>query len=103
MDDCQRLSKELGDELDMRDIFNSRYILEVSSPGLSRYLRTQEHFLGAVGEKVKIHYKNDKENVKTIKGELKSADKSSISVKVNDSESIEILYEQIEKARTVFT
>jgi ribosome maturation factor RimP len=102
LDDCQRVSKRLGEELDMRDIFNARYVLEVSSPGLSRYLRNPQHFLDAIGETVKIRYLDNEENLKTVKGVLNATDENSISVKVNNEKSIKILYVQIEKARTVF-
>lgn len=100
--DCQRVSQEIEDELDMRDIFDSRYVLEVSSPGLSRNLNTLQHFIDAVDELVKVKYLNNKNKIETVKGILASADECSISIKLDEKKNINLFYEQIKNARTVF-
>jgi len=102
LDDCQAVSQEIGDELDMRDIFDSRYVLEVSSPGLSRNLRTPQHFIDAVDELVKVKYLNNKDEIETVKGILASADEFSISIKLDEKKNINLFYEQVKNARTVF-
>ncbi len=42
--ECARLNKEIGSILDAGDILQARYILEVSSPGLDRPLKTRSDF-----------------------------------------------------------
>jgi len=42
IDHCARLSRQLGDVLDVKDIVPHPYILEVSSPGLNRILRKEK-------------------------------------------------------------
>jgi ribosome maturation factor RimP len=54
LDDCARVSRELGDVMDARDLIAHSYVLEVSSPGLNRPLRKERHFLGVVGKKIKV-------------------------------------------------
>jgi ribosome maturation factor RimP len=44
LEDCHRLSLELGQMLDTEEIIPASYILEVSSPGLDRPLRTARDF-----------------------------------------------------------
>jgi ribosome maturation factor RimP len=44
LDDCRRLSSEIGQVLDAEDLIPSAYVLEVSSPGLDRPLRTSQDF-----------------------------------------------------------
>src|SRR6266851_2807642 len=44
--DCQRLSHEAGDVLDVSGLIPESYDLEVSSPGLDRELRTDREFAG---------------------------------------------------------
>ena len=44
LDDCRRLSFEIGQVLDAEDLIPSAYVLEVSSPGLDRPLRTVQDF-----------------------------------------------------------
>jgi ribosome maturation factor RimP len=53
IDDCQRLSRELGDVLDVSRVIPESYDLEVSSPGLDRRLRTDREFRWARGKKVR--------------------------------------------------
>lgn len=44
LDDCQRLSLEIGQVLDAEELIPASYVLEVSSPGLDRPLRTPRDF-----------------------------------------------------------
>ncbi|MBN1106889.1 MAG: ribosome maturation factor RimP [Deltaproteobacteria bacterium] len=53
LDDCARVSRELGDVMDARDLIAHSYVLEVSSPGWNRPLRKEQHFLRVVGKKIK--------------------------------------------------
>jgi len=54
LDDCAGVSRELGDVMDARDPITHSYVLEVSSPGLDRPLRKEQHFLRVVGKKIKV-------------------------------------------------
>jgi ribosome maturation factor RimP len=44
LEDCRRLSLEIGQVLDADDVISTSYVLEVSSPGLDRPLRTARDF-----------------------------------------------------------
>jgi len=54
VDDCARLNNELGELLDKEDFIKEHYLLEISSPGLDRKLKTDNDFTWAVGKRVKI-------------------------------------------------
>lgn len=54
IDDCARVSGEIGDLIDIKDIIPHEYVLEVSSPGLDRPLKKEKHFHEAVGKKIKV-------------------------------------------------
>jgi ribosome maturation factor RimP len=56
LDDCANVSNQLGDLFDIREVINSAYMLEVSSPGFDRPLSRDQDFL---------KYKNSKVNIKT--------------------------------------
>lgn len=99
--DCQNISGKLSDELDMRDVFDSQYTLEVSSPGLSRKLTKFKHFVGAVGEVVSIKYLNGDDNLKNVKGKLKSANEDILLV-CDRNKDVKINYQKIKKATTIF-
>ena len=54
LDKCAEISRMISPILDVDEPMNGEYILEVSSPGIERKLRTKEHFKASVGEKVKV-------------------------------------------------
>ncbi len=54
LDECARLSRGIADVLDTHDPIDGRYILEVSSPGLDRPLRSDRDYERAVGRTVKF-------------------------------------------------
>jgi ribosome maturation factor RimP len=51
--DLERVSREMGDVLDVSDLIPERYDLEVSSPGLDRQLRKDREFHWARGKRVR--------------------------------------------------
>jgi ribosome maturation factor RimP len=51
--DCERVSREVGDLLDVAGLIDEAYDLEVSSPGLERQLRTDREFRWALGKRVR--------------------------------------------------
>src|SRR5262245_2636912 len=54
IDDCARVSEELGTILDVEDVLAESYTLEVSSPGLDRPLRGAEDYRRFAGRAAKI-------------------------------------------------
>lgn len=51
--DCERVSREVGDLLDVAGVIEESYDLEVSSPGLDRLLRTEREYRWALGKRVR--------------------------------------------------
>jgi ribosome maturation factor RimP len=51
--DLERVSRQVGDVLDVSDLIPVRYDLEVSSPGLDRPLRSDREFRWALGKRVR--------------------------------------------------
>lgn len=70
LDDCSRLSEQLGDVIDVKDIIPQRYILEVSSPGVNRVLKKEKDFLRYRGEIIKITLSEPLEERKHFLGTL---------------------------------
>ena len=52
--ECGKLNKYIGELLDGDAIFEGKYSLEVSSPGIDRPLDTEKDFLRARGRRVKF-------------------------------------------------
>ena len=54
IDDCELVSRALSDRLDEEDFIDEAYVLEVSSPGLTRPLRKPKDFERNIGKPVDI-------------------------------------------------
>jgi|DEB0MinimDraft_6_1074348.scaffolds.fasta_scaffold198849_2 ribosome maturation factor RimP len=65
-----------------------QYHLEVSTPGLERFLITDAHFMGALGQLVRLTHKEGTKT-KTVKGTLVSYNDSALELKMK-TESITI-------------
>ena len=84
--------------LDEHDpIPDDHYLLEVSSPGLERTLRTPDHFARALGETVSIKLHASVEGERRHQGLLEAADADGVTIGGR-----RFAYDDIEKARTVF-
>ena len=54
IDDCSNVSRELSVILDVHDVIDGSYNLEVSSPGLTRQLKKPGDFTKNIGKKLKL-------------------------------------------------
>jgi ribosome maturation factor RimP len=54
VDDCARVSRALEARLDAGDLVPQRYVLEVSSPGVERPLRTANDWRRFVGRRARV-------------------------------------------------
>lgn len=90
LDDCAALSRELGTVLEVEDVIQAAYRLEVSSPGLDRPLKTQKDYERFVGSlvKIKTYEKLDPDQRgherKTFVGKLLGFENGLISLEQND-------------------
>ncbi len=66
-----RTSRNVGMLLEEADLIGGQYVIEVSSPGIRRPLRTAEHFAAAVGEKVDLKVAG-KNRATRVRGLLKA-------------------------------
>jgi ribosome maturation factor RimP len=63
LDECAQLSREISQVLDEKDIIGSGYMLEVSSPGLDRTLKSKKDFRRCLNKQV-VFFLNDLVNGK---------------------------------------
>lgn len=101
VDDCETISRALSSIMDEKDYVQTNYFLEVSSPGIERNLRQEEHFDAAIGEKVRIKLYKDIDGTKEIEGELVAADRVGITVQTENVQ-VEIDKKNIAKANIMF-
>jgi ribosome maturation factor RimP len=69
--DCQKASDRISVLLDVQDPIESRFTLEVSSPGLNRPLTRHKDFVNSIGKTIKVITKLMVDERKNISGILK--------------------------------
>jgi ribosome maturation factor RimP len=98
--ECQKVSKRINFILEEEDLIESRYFLEVSSPGLERELKMKKHFVSAIGEKLKVTYSKETKTT-TLIGTLTEVLPDDIIVETLTDE-MKIKMTDIKKAKTYF-
>jgi ribosome maturation factor RimP len=101
IDDCAMVSGELGDLIDIKDIIEHEYVLEVSSPGLNRPLSKDSDFTRAVGKKIKVKMSAPQKGRRNFTGYLKEFHNRSLSLEV-EGRLINLQRSEIEKANVVY-
>ena len=84
IDDCTMISRLVTPLLDDSDLFKFGYVIEVSSPGLDRPLKTAQDFRRKIGETVEVYF-NDKDKP-CSRGELVNVDDNCIELKTDQEQ-----------------
>ena len=98
-DDCSRVSRETSDFLDVEDIIEHQYHLEVSSPGAERALRTVEECQRFINEKVRVKLNGDLDGQKVFVGELTVIDGDCLTLVTEEAKEYNFFWNDIKKAR----
>jgi ribosome maturation factor RimP len=98
LDDCAAVSREISAWLDVEDLIDHAYHLEVSSPGLERPLTKLDDFRRFAGRKTRIKLKEPKEGQRVFNGTLEGVAGECITVLV-DGKPVNIMFEEIARAR----
>lgn len=101
IDDCAMVSRELGDLIDIKDIIQHEYILEVSSPGVDRPLKKEKDFTRMINKKIKVKMVNMINGRRNYIGYLKSFQNKTLYLEI-DGELIPLPWSGIEKANLVY-
>ena len=96
--ECAEASKKIGFALDEENLLEDSYLLEVSSPGLDRLLKTARDFRWARGEEVEVKMHIPLEDRERFVGTVIETDKDKVSFRVGE-ETVTVSIEDIERAK----
>ena len=101
IEDCEKVHRAIDPILDECDPIEGFYYLEVSSPGIERELKTDEHISLSVGEVVEAKLFAPKDGMKSVVGALTSFEDGIIKI---TSEGVEYSFARsdISKLKTVY-
>jgi ribosome maturation factor RimP len=101
IDDCARLSGEVGDLIDIKDVIKHEYVLEISSPGLNRPLKKERDFIWARGKRVKVRMLEPLNGRRNFTGYLKDYEDGTLYVEAEGS-LVALPWIQVDKANLVY-
>lgn len=102
VDDCEIVSRALGDLLDEKDFIEDSYILEVSSPGLGRPLKKQKDFKRSVGMEVELHLFKPINKQKDFTGVLVAYTDNDVTISIEENEEMKFERKDIALIRLAF-
>ena len=100
IDDCERVSHQVGALLDVEDAIVDAYRLEVSSPGLDRVLFRAEQYRASIGERVDVQLVAPFDGRRRFQGQLAGIEGEDVVLRVAEDEYL-LPLEQIQRARIV--
>ncbi len=106
VEDCAKVSRQIGAVLDVEDPIVSEYSLEVSSPGLNRPLFKQAQYEQFIGEQVKFKtIRPQLENgQRKFKGTIQAVEGESIIFDIEDKKQdhvLSVVFTDIDSANIV--
>ncbi len=100
IDDCARVSREVEHLLEVEDLIEHSYHLEVSSPGLDRPLKNKRDFARSRGEKVRVTVRVPLLEKLNWEGSIEDADDDTVRLATEQGKVV-IPYTTIVKAKLV--
>ncbi len=98
LDDCSLVSRGIEEILDAEDFIPSRYVLEVSSPGIERQLYSLADFAKFTGHLAKVKLKTDIDGQKTFVGTINKVNGGKISFEDRTRGKMTFDYSDVDKA-----
>ena len=101
IEDCERMHRAIDPILDEADPIEGAYYLEVSSPGIERDLRTDEHILASLGARVELRLYAPVNGSKSFSGLLTAYEDGKIALETAGGV-LEFERAAVSKMKTVF-
>jgi ribosome maturation factor RimP len=98
IEDCERVHRAIDPILDEADPIEGFYYLEVSSPGIERELRTEEHITAFLGARVEAKLFSQRDGRRAVRGTLLALEENG-AVRIKEDAGEELLLEKAEISR----
>jgi ribosome maturation factor RimP len=102
LDLCADISRDLSAALDVAEVINARYRLEVGSPGIDRVLYDESDYDRFVGKQAKVKVREPVDGQRVLRGELAGRDADGRIVLAEDGKQHHLEPSQIESGRLWF-
>jgi ribosome maturation factor RimP len=104
IDDCADLSRAIGIKMELEEVFDDPFTLEVSSPGLDHPLKFKRQYQKNVGRQLKLTFVDgriEKGKLIEVGDESIKFEKEIMDKKKTITELVDVNFESIEKANVL--
>lgn len=95
----ETVSHQISALLDVEDVFASHYVLEVSSPGLTRKLTKEEHFAKSTGNFARVIFRKGFAGAEKADGMLEAAGGGKYRIVPDKGVPVEFTFNDVARAR----
>ncbi len=99
-DDCQRVSRQVEDRIEVEGLISGHFVLEVSSPGLDRPLKKEKDFLRYRNKRVRVKTFAPIGKQRNFSGTIEAFENGVLFLR-DESRTIEIAHDNIAQARLI--
>jgi len=100
IEDCERVSRQVYDQLEAESLMGEDTLLEISSPGIDRLLFSPTQHARSVGEQVQVRLRIPRERRRQLTGTLVDADSRGVCLRTEEGD-LSLPYAEIERTRIV--
>lgn len=101
IDHCSEISKELGFLIEAHELFDRKYRLNVSSPGLSRPLSDKRQYKKNEGRVATVKFKNEAGEYIKIEGVITGIQEENIAITDEEEAETKIPFEAIVETKII--
>ncbi|MCH5156960.1 MAG: ribosome maturation factor RimP [Clostridiales bacterium] len=101
IDDCEKLHRAIDEPLDKLDPIDTSYILNVSSPGIDRPLKTERDYKRNFNKKILVRLYTPLDNKKSYEGVLVAYDEDTFTVELKNGKQITFIKKDTAKVEPV--
>jgi ribosome maturation factor RimP len=101
VDRCAEVSRELGARLDAAGAIETRYLLEVTTPGFDRVLAREKDFAAACGSEVRVETRRPLDGRRRFRGRLAAFEAGTLRLALAEGD-VAIPFAEVAKANCVY-
>ncbi|MEQ8525676.1 ribosome maturation factor [Gracilimonas sp.] len=101
VDHCSEISRELGFLIEAHELFDKKYRLNVSSPGLSRPLSDKRQYKKNEGRVATIKFKSTDGEYKKIEGVITGIEDEVVAITDEEEKETQIPFENIVETKII--
>ncbi|MGN8224372.1 ribosome maturation factor RimP [Gracilimonas sp. BCB1] len=101
IDDCSEISRELGFLIEAHELFDKKYRLNVSSPGLSRPLSDLRQYKKNEGRVATIKFKDTDGEYKKIEGVITGIEDKVVAITDEEEVETQIAFDNIVETKII--